>query len=129
MVSTPSSTLTSTLLLSTPGISTISDRAWSVSKMSVVGTKNRAGTVDSCFFSSSRFCWTCSSCGDMFASVIILCLDGSVDADAAGLVAFGPRDEERKNAIAIFGLDAVGIDLDRHGQGAIEGSGQPLTPA
>jgi hypothetical protein len=63
----------------------------------------------------------------MFASVMFA-LDGSIDADAARLVALGAWDEERQHAIAIFGLDAVGIDLDRHREGAIERSGRPLTP-
>ena len=44
-----------------------------------------------------------------------------------GLSLSALRDEERENAIAVFGLDALGIDLDRHGQRAIEGSRQPLT--
>jgi hypothetical protein len=63
----------------------------------------------------------------MFASSYSL-VDALVDADAAWLVALGPGDKERQNTIAVLGLDALSIDLDRHGQGPIEGSGQPLTP-
>src|SRR6516225_6399305 len=49
----------------------VSDRttvsASGVSKMSVTGTNTRAGVVVSVFFSTSRFCWTCSSCGPAIA--------------------------------------------------------------
>src|SRR5262245_29974084 len=109
IVSTPASTLMSTLLLSTPGISRTTVRACWPSKMSVVGTNTREGTVDSCFFSTSRFCCTCSSCGDMYTSIT-----RSVDGNAARLVGLGPRDEEREDAVAVLGLDGVGIDLHRH---------------
>ena len=49
-----------------------------------------------------------------------------VDGDQARLVALGAGDQERKNAIAVLGLDGFGIDLHRHGQGAIERPEQPF---
>src|SRR5689334_15224109 len=62
---------------------------------------------------SSFFSWACSSC----TKVASLC---SVDRDAARLVALGARQVERQQAVAILRLDAVGVDLDRERDGAIE---------
>src|SRR5688572_25185761 len=119
MVKTLASTLMSTLPLSTPGISRTMVKAGSASKMSAVGTNDRAGIVDSCFFSISRFCWTCSSWGDMIKPPQTC----SIDGNGARLVAFRSRNQQRQHAVAILGLDGVGIDLHGNGERAVETSG------
>jgi hypothetical protein len=44
------------------GISSTTVNASGVSKISVTGKNVRPGVVPSVFLSTSRFCWTCSSC-------------------------------------------------------------------
>src|ERR1700730_17100868 len=84
--------------------------------MSVVGKNRRTGAVDSSFFWSSRFSCTCSSCPlTMVASSSKL---GNLNR--ARLVAFGARNEERQNPVAVLGLDPVGVDADGKSNRAIK---------
>jgi hypothetical protein len=52
----------------------------------------------------------------------------SAHGDRPRLVAFGAGEIERENAVAVFRLDAVGVDLDRDRDGAVELPGRPLAP-
>src|SRR5581483_7075310 len=119
MVTMSSSTLASMALRSTPGISSTTVNASGVSNISVTGWNVRPGAVLSVFLSTSRFCWTCSSC----ASDMALSL---ADLDRTRLVGLGARDEQSKDPVAIFGLDAVGLYTYRHRHGAIEHAGYAL---
>ena len=52
----------------------------------------------------------------------------SVDRDVARLVVLSARQVERQNAIAAFGLDLVGVDVDRQRHCAVELSAPALAP-
>jgi hypothetical protein len=46
--------------------------------------------------------------------------------DRTRLVAFGARQMERQDAVAAFGLDLVGVNVDRKRYSAVEAPGRPL---
>src|SRR5580704_1139776 len=50
------------------------------------------------------------------------------DLDCSGFVAFRPRYEKSENAVAIFGLNHIGVDLDRHRKRAIEDPEDAFAP-
>jgi hypothetical protein len=50
------------------------------------------------------------------------------DLDRAGFLPLSPRQQQRQHAILVFCLDAIGIELNRQRQGAIELAGDTLTP-
>src|SRR6185312_106185 len=47
-------------------------------------------------------------------------------SDRTRLVAFGARKIEGENAVAAFGLDLVGVYIDRQGHGAVETPDSPF---
>src|ERR1700747_3843057 len=98
--------------------------------MAAGGKNTRAGIVgSSSFFSSSRFCCTCSSClVGMTMLPMSLMAGSSLEFDAARLVALGSRQEQREEPIAIFRLDAIRIDLEGGGERAIEVARHALAP-
>src|SRR5579863_3153386 len=77
----------------------------------------------SSFFSRTLNSWFSA----MVLSLLVLaCADISRHLDRLRLVALGSRQEQSQYAIAVFGLDAVGIDLNRHRHGPIKPPGKPL---
>src|ERR1051326_4763079 len=98
--------------------------------MSVLGTKWRPGTVFSSFETSSFFSCTSRACDRAIWSSFS-CVAGcarSADRNRFRFVALGARQVERKYAVAAFGADAFGIDLDRHGNGPVEVAGHAFAP-
>src|ERR1041384_669471 len=95
---------------STPGTSITTMRASSVSWMSVLGTKWRAGTVFSSFETSSFFSRTSSSCDD--SGIGHLLIFGSAQLDGFGFVALGPRQVQGQDPVAAFGLDLLRVNFD-----------------
>src|ERR1700749_3867058 len=84
--------------------------------------------VFSPFATSSFFSRTLSSClSAMVLSLLALgCADISGHLDRLRLVAFGPPQKQSEDSLTVFGLDAVGIDLDRHRHRPVEPAGQAL---
>src|SRR5215204_4194881 len=124
MVMTSFSTLMSRLSLLTPGISSTTVSACSVSKISVTGTKARVGTVLSCFFSTSCFCWGRISC----CAMALLQSWQSSDLDGSRLLACRAGYEQSQDAIAILRPDSIRIDLHRQRYRTIEDAEHPLAP-
>src|SRR5580704_12645680 len=96
--------------------------------MSAAGMKYRPGTVFSALAASSFFSRTAIS----LVSAIVVpfgfgCLVMSGHLDRFRLLALGAGQEQSQDPVAIFGLDAVRIDLDRHGHGTVEPAREPLT--
>ena len=113
---------------STPGISIVTVSTSSVSKMSarnVVTPWDRLLLLgDQLFFLADRHVLgVARRRAFRFGSLLI---SPSPDRYGLGLRALGLRQEEREDAVAIFRLDAVRIDLDRQGQRPIEPAGEPL---
>jgi len=46
----------------------------------------------------------------------------------AGLVGFGPWDEKGEDAVAVLGLDPIGVDLHWHRQGAVKRAREAFAP-
>src|SRR5690349_19103170 len=51
-----------------------------------------------------------------------------IDEDRAWLVSLRTRNEECQYAVAVFGLDALSIDLHRHRERPVERSDEALSP-
>src|ERR1700722_18591063 len=85
--------------------------------------------VFSSFATSSFFSRTLNSC---FSTMVVpfLALGCaafiSCDLDRLRLVALGARQEQSQDAVAVFGLDAVRVDLDGHCHGPVEATGASL---
>src|SRR5262245_32191701 len=94
---------------STPGISITTVSSSSVSKISVFGRKNRAGIVDSSFFSSSRFC--CSL---------------SVDLDRLRLVALRAWQGQGDDAVSVLRHYPIRVELHRKANRPIEAASDAL---
>src|SRR6516164_110113 len=84
--------------------------------------------VFSSFATSSFFSRTLNSC--FSAMVVPFSALGSAvissHLDRLRLVALGARQEQGQDAVTVFGLDAVRIDLDRDGHRPVEPAGKPL---
>ena len=48
------------------------------------------------------------------------------DLDGPGLIALGPRNEQRQHAVPVFSLQAFRVDLHREGNRAVEGARRPF---
>src|ERR1700722_3638977 len=84
--------------------------------------------VFSSFATSSFFSRTLNSCfSTMVVPFLALgCAVISCHLDRLRLVALGARQEQSQDAVAVFGLDAVRVDLDGHCHGPVEATGESL---
>src|SRR5271165_1068189 len=84
--------------------------------------------VFSSFATSSFFSRTLNSCfSTMVVPFLALgCAVISCHLDRLRLVALGARQEQSQDAVAVFGLDAIRVDLDGHCHRPVEPAGKTL---
>src|ERR1051326_1928953 len=109
---------------STPGTSITTMRASSVSWMSVLGTKWRAGTGFFSFVTRSFFFRASRSCDDLCIGHLLIF--GSAQLDGFGFVALGPRQVQGQDPVAAFGLDLLRVYFDGERYCTVKSTGEPL---